>query len=150
MSCQLPYRILLAEDDRSVRESLALVLVSAGYDVTVAEHGVDAIFLLQKMRPHLVIYELNLPHLRDHDFLAIVRMRFPQVSVIAISSSASEGKLPEEIFADAMYIKGHTAPETLLQIASELIETAGARTIDHERNGAQAFVANQRARRVRA
>jgi DNA-binding response OmpR family regulator len=149
MSHPVRYRILLAEDDSGVRQSLKLVLESAGYDVIAAEHGVDAIFLLQKISPHVVIYELNLPRVQGHDFLAIVRMRFPQVSVVAMSSSSAlEGRVPDGVFADAMYIKGHSGPEALLRTVFELIQTAETRMTAHKTGAAQAFAANQRARRT--
>ena len=149
MSHPVRYRVLLADDDSGVRQSLKLVLESAGYDVIAAEHGVNAIFLLQKISPHVVIYELNLPQVQGHDFLAIVRTRFPQVSVVAMSgSSGLEGRVPDGVFADAMYIKGHSGPEVLLRTISELLQTAEARMIDHKTGARRAFVANQRARRM--
>ena len=149
MSHPVRYRVLLADDDPGVRQSLKLVLESAGYDVILAGHGVDAIFLLQKFLPHVVIYELNLPQVQGHDFLAIVRTRFPQISVVAMTgSSALEGRVPDGVFADAMYIKGHSGPEALLLTVSELLHTAERRMTDHKMGAAQAFVANQRARRT--
>ena len=151
MSHQIPYRILLAEDDSGVRRTLALVLESAGYDVTTTEHGLHAMFLLQNIHPHILIYELNLPNVQGHDFLAIVRTRFPQIAVVLMTGSNDlDGNVPNGIFADAIYIKGHTGPAALLQTLSELIQTIEARTNDHKSHGAQPLIAGERVRRANA
>jgi DNA-binding response OmpR family regulator len=148
MSEQAAHKILLADDDAGVRNTLAMVLASAGYDVSTAEHGIDAIFLLQVVVPDVVIYELNIPRVPGYDFLAVVRTRFPQVAVIGMSSStAHEGTVPEGVFADDMYIKGQARPETLLEKVQELLKNPRSRGIEHQKNAAAAFVANQRARR---
>jgi DNA-binding response OmpR family regulator len=144
-------RVLLAEDDPGVRRSLALVLESAGYDVTTAEHGIHAMFLLQKILPQILIYELNLPDVRGHDFLSIVRARFPQIAVVLMTGlSELEGNIPDGVFADAIYIKGQTGPEALLQTLSELIQTTEVMTKDHKSHGASLFAAGQRVRRAHA
>lgn len=151
MPGKLPYRILLADDDPGVRESLTLVLEAAGYDVAVAEHGINAIFLLQKIVPNVLIYELNLPHIPGYDFLAVVRIRFPQIGVIAMGSSVGQGgKLPDGVFADAMYVKGQAGPQALLHTISELIQTSDLRLMEHQKTGFRAFTANQRARHANA
>ena len=143
------YKILLADDDPGVRQTLEMVLASAGYDVSTAEHGIDAIFLLQKSIPDLVIYDLNMPEVPGYDLLAVIRIRFPQVGVIAMSSAYSQkGNLPDSVFADAVYIKGQSKPEELLDEVAELLKTADARRIEHQQNGGTAFRANQRARRA--
>ena len=54
-------RILLVEDDRGVRESLALVLRHKDYGVLEAVTGEAALHAVGEYRPHLVILDLNLP-----------------------------------------------------------------------------------------
>ncbi len=151
MSKQAPHKILLADDDPGVCQTLAMVLTSAGYDVTTAEHGIDAIFLLQTNVPDLIIYELNLPNVPGYDFLAVVRARYPKIGVIAMSSSpALDEKVPEGVFADAMYIKGQGHPEDLLERVAQLLQTRETRAKEHQKNSRDAFAANQRARRASA
>jgi DNA-binding response OmpR family regulator len=143
------HKILLADDDPGVCQTLAMVLTSAGYDVSTAEHGIDAIFLLQTTVPDLIIFELNLPNVPGYDFLAVVRARYPRISVIAMSSCpALDGRVPEGVFADSMYIKGQSRPEDLLERVSQLLQSREARAQEHQKNSRDAFAANQRARRA--
>lgn len=125
-----------------------MVLASAGYEVSTALHGVDAILLLQRMVPDVVIYELNIAQVPGYDFLAVVRTRLPQVSVIAMTGSLLH-ELPPDVFADGLYVKGQGRPETLLEMLAELVRTADLRTREHRLSARHAFALNQRARRVR-
>lgn len=145
------HKILLADDDPGVCQTLAMVLTSAGYDVSTAEHGIDAIFLLQTTVPDLIIYELNLPNVPGYDFLAVVRARYPRISVIAMSSSPiSDDRVPDGVFADGMYSKGQSHPEHLLEKVGQLLQDADTRAKEHQKNSRDAFAANQRARRASA
>lgn len=124
-----------------------MVLTSAGYEVSTALHGVDAILILQRIIPDIVIYELNIAQVPGYDFLAVVRNRFPQVSVIAMTGSLLQ-EIPPGVFADGLYVKGQGRPETLLEMLAELVRTADVRATEHRLSARHAFVTNQRARRA--
>lgn len=133
MYSQPVHKILLVDDDPGVRHSLELLLNWAGYRVSTAEHSVDAILVLQRAVPDVIIYELELNRVPGHDFLAIVRQQHPQISVIGMSNHDEDGAVPEGVLADAVYVKGLTRPESLLKMAAELIRTAGAREAERQK-----------------
>ncbi len=54
-------RILLVDDEETLRVSLSFTLSQEGYDVITAAEGVTALRLLQEQRPDLVILDLMLP-----------------------------------------------------------------------------------------
>ncbi len=64
-------RVLVAEDDRSIREALVIALRSEGYEVEVAEHGSAALKALQDFRPDLAILDVHLGE--GPDGLAVAR-----------------------------------------------------------------------------
>ena len=127
-------RILLADEDPGVRRTLALVLTWAGYRVSTAEHTVDAILLLQRIVPDLIIFDLDLDHVPGYDFLSMVRRRLPQISVIAttISTSTAEDCAHDGLLADAIYVKGLSRTETLLESVASLLRTSGSRALEHQ------------------
>ncbi|HET6934944.1 MAG TPA: response regulator [Candidatus Angelobacter sp.] len=127
-------RILLADEDPGVRRTLALVLTWAGYRVSTAEHTVDAILLLQKIVPDLIIFDLDLDHVPGYDFLSMVRRRLPQVSVIAttISTTTADACAQDGLLADAIYVKGLSRTETLLESVASLLRTSGSRALEHQ------------------
>lgn len=136
MSNQPAYKILLADDDPGVSKTLAMVLTSAGYDVSTARHAMDAIFHLHASVPDLILYELNLPTAPGYDLLSVIRSRYPQISLIGMSSSPlMDGSVPDGVIADGIYIKGQSHPEELLNQVAALLQTSSRRATKHQTNG---------------
>jgi CheY-like chemotaxis protein len=133
--------ILVVDDDAAVRDSLVMVLQPAGYGVNVAIDGFDALLQLKKSLPQIVISDLNMPRMSGFEFLSVVRRRFPQISVIAMSGAYPSGEVvPGGVIADAFYAKGRSNPEVLLQIVANLIRTSSAHAVDHERQSAPVWI----------
>jgi CheY-like chemotaxis protein len=141
MSYSEKHQILVVDNDSAVRDSLVMVLETSGYDVTSAIDGLDALKQLKTKRPALVLSDLNMPQMSGFEFLSVVRRRFPQISVIAMSGAYTlEEAVPSGLVADAFYFKGQGCPEALLQTVAHLIQTTEARTTDHARQSAPAWI----------
>jgi CheY-like chemotaxis protein len=141
MSSPSKHEILIVDDDEAVRDSLALLLQSSGYDVTLAINGFDALLQLKRRLPAIVLSDLNMPQMSGFEFLSVVRRRFPRVSVIAMSGAYHSGdSVPGGVIADAFYAKGHSDPGTLLQIVAGLIRTYAEHAVDHERESAPVWI----------
>ncbi|MGE5322533.1 MAG: response regulator [Actinomycetota bacterium] len=139
MSNQPVYKILLADDDPGVSKTLAMVLASAGYEVSTAAHAIDAIFHVQASLPDVILYELNLPTAPGYDFLSVIRSRYPQISIIGMGSSPMlDASVPDGVLADAFYVKGQSGPEELLSQVTALIQTSATRAAKRQTNGRRA------------
>jgi DNA-binding NtrC family response regulator len=79
-------RILIADDDESLRRVTQMELEELGYDVVTAADGLAAIRLLEQTRPALVISDLKMPGLSGLDLLKQVRAEHPDVTVILITA----------------------------------------------------------------
>src|SRR5437899_1417052 len=82
-------RVLVVDDERSMRELLAIMLKQAGHDVTVADGGEAAIRALQSNTFDLVITDLRM---RQVDGLAVLRAtkeHSPQTVVLVVTAFAS-------------------------------------------------------------
>ena len=100
------HRILVVDDEPSVRESLVGFLNDAGYDVSTAEHGFDALLQLRSATPDVIISDLNMPQMSGFEFLSVVRRRFPEILVVAVSGAYESGDcVPGGVIADAFYAK---------------------------------------------
>jgi len=141
MSSAVKHEILVVDDEAGVRDSIALVLQSSGYEVTTATNGFDALLQLKRRLPAIVLSDLNMPQMSGFEFLSVVRRRFPRISVIAMSGAYHSGdSVPGGVIADAFYAKGHSEPEMLLQIVASLIRTFAAHAVDHERESAPVWI----------
>ena len=76
-------RILVVDDEPSIRECLGMLLVAAGYDVAEAENGVTAVSQLNRMIPDLIVTDLNMPQMSGIELISHVRSRYPSISIVA-------------------------------------------------------------------
>lgn len=141
MSTPSKHEILVVDDEEVVRCSLGLLLQSAGYDVSMATNGFDALLQLKRSVPTVLLSDLNMPQMSGFEFLSVVRRRFPQPSVIAMSGAYDSGDaVPGGVIADAFYAKGHSNPQALLHTVAELIRTHAAHAADHQRESAPVWI----------
>jgi CheY-like chemotaxis protein len=141
MSKASKHEILVVDDDEAVRDSVGMVLKAAGYDVTNAVNGFDALLQLKRRLPAIVLSDLNMPQMSGFEFLSVVRRRFPHISVIAMSGAYHSGDaVPGGVIADAFYGKGQSSPEALLQMVADLIRTSAVQAVAHGRESAPVWI----------
>jgi CheY-like chemotaxis protein len=84
-------RILLADDDTEVRETVAMVLTDAGYDVIEALDGEHAVKTYRAKGADLVVCDLFMPGKDGLETIQDLRREFPGVKIIAMSGSGFNG-----------------------------------------------------------
>ena len=82
-------KILVVDDEQSLREVLSIMLKRAGYAVTIAMDGEDAVELLQKEIFDLVITDLRMPKVDGMEVLKAVKSTSPETVVLIITAFAS-------------------------------------------------------------
>jgi two-component system response regulator PilR (NtrC family) len=82
-------RILVVDDERSMRELLAIVLRREGYEVQLAENGRTAIALLERDPVDLLISDIKMPDMSGVDLLRAAKKIDPHVLAIMITAFAS-------------------------------------------------------------
>ena len=132
-------RILVVDDDSSVRESVAMSLTAAGHNVVVAHNGFGALSKLRKSLPDVVVSDLDMPEMSGFELLSVIRRRFPQVLTVAMSGAYSGSEVPLGVIADEFVAKGGS-PKTLLTAIRKLIGAAAERRADHSRMSAPTWV----------
>jgi CheY-like chemotaxis protein len=134
-------RILVVDDEPSVRETMAGLLDAAGYEVSTASNGFDALLQLRTMTPNVIISDLNMPQMSGFELLSVLRRRFPEIPVVAVSGAYQSGEhIPGGVIADAFYAKGQHHPEELLRMVAELICTSATRATNHHLQSAPLWI----------
>jgi len=82
-------RLLVVDDERSMRELLSIVLRREGYDVTLAENGRRAIELLERGRFDLLVSDIKMPDMTGVDVLRAAKRIDPDILGIMITAFAS-------------------------------------------------------------
>ena len=124
---EFKYRILVVDDDPLIRETSALILIREGYEVRTSEDGFSALVQLRTALPDLIIADLRMPNMSGFELLSVVRRRFPQIPVIAISGEFDPVG-SNNLIADAFFQKGAYLPEQLFTRIAELLKASPIRS----------------------
>lgn len=98
-------RILLVDDERSIRESLSKVLRAENYEVVVGENGQEAIEKHGAERIDLLILDLNMPVKDGWATLEWLAKINPLLPVVLITGRSNQRALAETAGADVLMEK---------------------------------------------
>ena len=79
-------RILIVDDDPSMRTALMETVKRLGYSVQGAVDGMDAIERLARFRPWMVLTDLRMPRLNGLDLIKEVKARAPQATIVLMTA----------------------------------------------------------------
>lgn len=119
------YRILIVDDDTLVRDALRLMLEHAGYDVTEAAEGGEALALHEAQKFDLVITDLIMPDVEGIETITKMKKMTPHTPLIAMSGGARIGPgqlltIAEDCGANASFTKPIDRKEFLESVAGFL------------------------------
>ncbi|OEU50987.1 MAG: two-component system response regulator GlrR [Desulfuromonadales bacterium C00003096] len=90
------YRLLLVDDDVDLLRLLSIRLSTAGYQVTVAESGEQALGLLPVVRPHLVLSDMRMEGMDGMALFDAIRKNYSALPVIIMTA---HGSIPDAVAA---------------------------------------------------
>ena len=82
-------KIMVVEDDATLSEALSETLSLAGYDVTTACDGVDALEKLQDSQFNLVVSDIQMPNMDGHSLLKKIRQKESALPVMLMTAYGS-------------------------------------------------------------
>ncbi len=114
-------KILLAEDDDSMRRLLEIILEKAGYEVSSAEDGLQALEMSLENDFHALVADAVMPNMSGYDLCRIVREE-KNIPVIMLSGLDQENKSETNgCPADAFLTKNPKLKEELISKLEELL-----------------------------
>jgi DNA-binding NtrC family response regulator len=93
--------ILVADDEKAMRDSCALVLEREGFEVVTADEGKAALETLGHRLPDVIIVDLKMPGMSGEEFLTLAKEIDPNLVAIAITGYATLGSAVEAMKAGA-------------------------------------------------
>jgi DNA-binding response OmpR family regulator len=82
-------QILIVDDEASIRLTLSALLKRAGFDVTPAENGAEAVALLERQAFELMLVDLKMPVMDGMQVVAAARKRQPDLAIIVLTGHGS-------------------------------------------------------------
>ncbi len=79
-------KILIVDDEQSIREFLEIMLKKEGYEVSCAEDGQKAIDLLKKKSFDMVISDMQMPNVTGMELLDHVNSNYPELTFMIITA----------------------------------------------------------------
>ena len=84
-------RVLIVDDDLSVRETLEEIVTLYGYEAVTAESAKEALGILPRKRIDLVLLDLRMPDITGEKFLDFIRKQGFKTPVVVVSAHVDKG-----------------------------------------------------------
>lgn len=118
-------KILLVEDDKSLREIYGVRLLAEGYDIVSAGDGEEALAMAIKERPALIVSDVMMPKISGFDMLDILRSttETKDIKVIMMTALSSEDQRQrgERLGADRYLVKSQVGIEDVVRTVHEVL-----------------------------
>ncbi len=123
-------RILLVDDDDSVRDMLSQTLAHFGHTVVKARNGKEGLAFVQHANADLLITDIVMPEMEGLELLMELRKRKPAIKIIAISGggrgNAADYLHTAKILGAAKVLTKPFTNEALLTAINELLSGGGS------------------------
>jgi CheY-like chemotaxis protein len=123
-------KILLVEDDKSLREIYGVRLLAEGYDIVSAGDGEEALAMAIKEKPTLIVSDVMMPKISGFDMLDILRSttetRDIKVIMMTALSSDDQRARGEQLGADRYLVKSQVGIEDVVRTVHEVLGDASA------------------------
>jgi DNA-binding response OmpR family regulator len=86
-------KVLVADDERVIADTLAIILNQAGFDATAVYSGEKAVELAVSMKPDMLISDVMMPDLNGIDAAITVRRILPTCKILLFSGQAATADL---------------------------------------------------------
>lgn len=132
-------KILLVEDDKSLREIYGVRLMAEGYEIVSAGDGEEALAMAIKERPNLIVSDVMMPKISGFDMLDILRSttETKDVKVIMMTALSSDDQRArgEALGADRYLVKSQVGIEDVVRTVHEVLGDS----VSTPQSSAQAF-----------
>ncbi len=116
-------KILVIDDEPSVRTSSKRTLAPQGYDVTLVESGRAGIELLERETFEVILLDLKMPDMDGIDVLKVIMERWPVIKVIIVTGYSTVDTAVEALRLGAFnHIEKPFTPDTLLAAVQEVFD----------------------------
>ena len=121
-------KILIAEDERDIRDLVAFTLRFAGYEVAAAANGEEAVSMAAKENPDLILMDVRMPRMTGYDACRILKANpeMKDIPIVFLSAKGQESEIQTgmEVGAEEYLLKPF-APDQLTERVKDILAKFG-------------------------
>ena len=118
-------KILIAEDERDIRDLITFTLRFAGHDVTAASNGAEAVEQVEKVMPDLIMLDVRMPKMTGYEACEQIKSQeaTKHIPVVFLSAKGQDTEVRIGMEAGATdYILKPFAPDKLTERVAEILK----------------------------
>ena len=120
----MPKEILIVDDEPSIVVPIQFLMEQQGYSVIIAENGHDALDLIYKYNPDLILLDIMLPGIDGYEVCEIVRLnpKLRDIKIIFLTAKGREVEIDKGLAlgADAYITKPFSNAELVAKVKTVL------------------------------
>lgn len=121
-------KILIAEDERDIRDLISFTLKFAGHEVIATSNGEEAVEAAQLEQPDLILMDVRMPRMTGYEACQKIKTdpNLKDIPVVFLSAKGQEAEIRTgmEMGADEYLLKPF-APTELIERVRELLDKFG-------------------------
>ena len=117
-------KILIAEDERDIRDLIEFTLTYAGHEVIKAANGSEAVDLAPQVKPDLILLDVRMPRMTGYEACRILKSMddVKDIPVVFLSAKGQQNEMDTGLDAGAYdYILKPFAPDHLTRRIAEIL-----------------------------
>jgi CheY-like chemotaxis protein len=121
-------KILIAEDERDIRDLVAFTLRFAGYEVFAASNGEEAVAMAPNVSPDLILMDVRMPRMTGYEACRILKLDpgLKDIPIVFLSAKGQEAEIQQGLEAGAEeYLLKPFAPDQLTSHVKSILAKFG-------------------------
>lgn len=118
-------KVMVVEDDASLREIYGIRIAAEGYEVVSAGDGEEALAVAVREKPDLILADIMMPKISGFDMLDILRATPETAKIKVVMMTALSGeeqrKRGEQLGADRYLVKSQVGIEDVVKVIHEVL-----------------------------
>ena len=109
-------KILIAEDERDIRDLVAFTLRFAGHEVVVATNGEEAVTMAPDVNPDLILMDVRMPRMTGYEACKVMKANpdLKDIPIVFLTARGQESEIQQGLDAGAEeYLLKPFAPDQL-------------------------------------
>lgn len=122
-------RILVAEDERDIRELIGFTLRYAGFEVELAINGTEAVEKAAEVQPDLILLDVRMPRMTGYEACRKLKENpvTAEIPIVFLSAKGQEVEIEQGLASGALeYIVKPFAPDELSSQVKDILRRVGA------------------------